>query len=198
MSGAPIVGYRAWSVVDSELRSLFVEQSVWPAGERMVAECLPHRLHGQPMPHDAPCQQCECGIYARTTLPGIFDEIWMRGMVKSPDTVVGAVLLFGVTYHGKSGPHVIRAQYAQPICLMASDAWYPMQLPDDPEQNLAAWRGMLGRVSQRYGLPVVPRTSIEQYAAEFGEPLCTTEDERVTRTHEEPRWRAWWQGLGLA
>jgi hypothetical protein len=193
---APIVGYRAWTVVDGDLRSLFVEHSVWPAGERMVAECFPHRLHGQPPPHDSPCQQCDCGIYARTTLLGIFDEIWLRGLVKSPDTVVGAVLLYGVTYHGKSGPHVIRAQYAQPLCLLAEDAWYPLRLTDDGI-DLQAWREMLERVSRRYGLPVVRRNSIEQYAAEFGEPLCTAEDERVTHASADPRWRSWWPwGLG--
>lgn len=191
MSGAPIVGYRAWRVVGDELSSLFVEQIAWPAGERMVAECMPHRLHSQPAPHDAPCQQCDCGIYARTTLPGIFDELWRRGMA-SRDTVVGAVLMFGVTYHGKSGPHVIRAQYAQPLCLLADDAWYPFRAPDEPVAHLQEWRAVLGRVSQRYGLPVVGRSSIEQYAAEFGEPLCTAEDERVTPWSAEPRWRNWW------
>lgn len=196
----PIIGYRAWRVEGNDLRSVFVGDSVWTVGERMVAECLPQAAwYGRPISHAAPDQKCACGIYARTTLAGIFDELWLAGMAKAHSVVVGAVAMFGNTYHGKNGPHVIRAQHAQPICLLASDAWYPMQLPDDPEQDLQAWRDMLERVSQRYGLPIVPRTGIEQYAAEFGEPLSTTEDARVTHTVAEPRWRTWWPwGLGFS
>jgi hypothetical protein len=195
----PIVGYRTWRVVDSDLRSVFVmPEAVWPAGQRMVAECLPHRLHGQPMPHDAPCQQCDCGIYARTTLAGIFDELWRGGMAGEHSIIVGAVAMFGSTFHGKAHPHTIRAQYARPICLLAPDAWYPFRTPvetlSEPPTDLdmTGWLSTLDRVSEQYGLPIVARSDIEKYAAEFGEPLRSAGDERVTRAAEEPRWRSWW------
>jgi hypothetical protein len=58
--------------------------------------------------------------------------------------------------------------------------------------DMTRWRNTLDRVSEQYGLPIVARSGIEKYAVEFGEPLRSVGDERVTRAAEEPRWRSWW------
>jgi hypothetical protein len=197
----PIIGYRAWRVVgDYRLQSVFT-LARWPVRDRMEAECrLPNTAISlaPTTSHTAPSLECSCGIYARTTLAGIFDELWRGGMAGEHSVIVGAVAMFGSTFHGKAHPHTIRAQYAQPICLLAPDAWYPFRTPvetlSEPPTDLdmTGWRSTLYRVSEQHGLPIVARSGIEKYAAEFGEPLRSVGDERVTRAAEEPRWRSWW------
>jgi hypothetical protein len=191
VSRAPIVGYRAWNVGSTGALCSLFNEAIWLVGKPLTAKCL-----GVPPNHEAPCSWCQCGIYARTTLDGIFAEVWSRGLARSPDSVIGAVLLFGNTYHGKSEPQVVRAQYAQPVCLLAEDTWYPMQVPDEPYADILAWRAGLEMASERYLLPIVPRSGIAQYAAEFGEPLVAHEDERVAPMQYEPRWRSWWPRWG--
>jgi hypothetical protein len=184
----PIIGYRAWRVEGDTLRSVF-RDALWTVGGRMGAVCIPSV--GTDQRHPAPYAECDCGIYARTTLDGIFVELWDRAIVGDTSVIIGAVAMFGSTYHGKSNPHVIRAQYAQPICLLAMDAWYPARGYHEHAPDIQAWEARLQRVAQRYGLPLIPRSGIAKYAAEFGEPLSAPADERVTDNPDEPRWRCW-------
>jgi hypothetical protein len=186
---APIVGYRAWRVDElGRLLSIF-EFVTWPVGAQLVAECRQPIMTGRHPDHAAPYGPCRCGIYARTTLAGIFDELWRGSISTVQDPVIGVATMYGSTYHGTSKAQTIRAEYAQPLCLLTEDAWYPFR--SRGEVDMVRWRTLLERASQRYGLPIIPRSGIEHYAAEYGEQIGTTGDSTYTLP-AEPRWRAWW------
>jgi hypothetical protein len=73
----PVVGWRTWSVSESEgrlrLRSVMFE-AIWVPGRPFVADCRnsPHLLrrlwHRRPRIHASPDFSCSCGIYAATSL----------------------------------------------------------------------------------------------------------------------------------
>ncbi len=55
----PILGWRVWRIaVDGELVSAYTPAG-WPARAPIVARCYEH-----PGQHDAPFEQCVCGVYA--------------------------------------------------------------------------------------------------------------------------------------
>jgi len=175
----PLEGWRAWRVGrDGEgapyrLQSL-VQRAAWPARQELVAECLRGRtlfarLRGRRR-HGAPQPDCECGIYATTsleqlltvyafTLAALFSQQpWQRASY-----VFGRVALWGSVIECERGWRAARA-YPRQIFIPAArggggapgeglagdlaDYGVPVQVLSfaggDPLEMLGFWRGRLG------------------------------------------------------
>src|SRR5271169_449435 len=90
---SPIVGYRVWTWNTLGLRSL--SGTLWRPGQPQVARCRASTVVGRSKAnddvHDAPHEDCTCGIYATKTLHyfrsagydryGIYGEVYLWGTV---------------------------------------------------------------------------------------------------------------------
>ena len=129
----PFVGIRAW-LVNKNLRneerlfSVYKSGINWPVGRRLEAQCITPssvwaglgvKMFAQAKPddpvkklpqHDAPYQDCTCGIYALNSYLN-HDEVtpW------SNEAILGVVLMWGHVLEGERG---WRAQYAKAIALL--------------------------------------------------------------------------------
>ena len=163
-----VIGYRAWRADDEGL--------LWPVYSRRVpwlpgvntARCTrswSHRLalrwlwgerdlavFGAATKHDAPAQDCACGLYS-----------WRRPMQRwfehpalcTPPRIVGAVASWGRLQVHADG---FRAQRACVVTLA-----YPDHVPRAPSS--------LGRIAERYRADVVPLSELEQAASRHGTPV---------------------------
>ncbi|MDB5065954.1 MAG: hypothetical protein JWM18_2388 [Chloroflexi bacterium] len=149
-------------------------RSVWPAGQVVEAACMSSAY--EPPTHRAPLDGCRCGLYARTTLDGCFDEypyypVYGYSMPTRAFMATGAVLMWGITLRGR---RVIRSQYSRVLCLTERpDIWASRTGPLFPSaivtETVAARHQTLEAICREYGVPMVPFRSMERYVAEFGE-----------------------------
>jgi hypothetical protein len=148
----PIVGWRAWDVVDDFggplLRSLFFP-ATWPKLRSLQAECkrrpLLARLRRGRQPHAAPLARCECGIYAcdlelaasYLEEPPSFDDRLLQ-------RVAGQVALWGDVVECERG---WRAEKAYPAAIFVSTC------PLGRRASRRAPRELASQL-ERYGVPV--------------------------------------------
>jgi len=105
----PILGWRAWKVVDGRLYST-VFGTLWPEQARLEATC---GLGGRSSPgglrgvHEAPYGACECGIYALKSQSRALAIA--RQVLPPARAAVGRVSLWGHVVETECG---YRAQYA--------------------------------------------------------------------------------------
>jgi|tagenome__1003787_1003787.scaffolds.fasta_scaffold20975068_2 hypothetical protein len=145
---ATLVAFRAWRVVDGELRSPFL--GVTWSSPVLRADCyrdlpLPvrsaRRLDAPHLPGH-PC--CSCGVSARRVPDGDFARVDFRG-------VSGIVRLSGeITLEGEA----IRAEQAQVVALALYDRW--------PRDHARAVRA----IAERFEADVVDLDDLEAAAAE--------------------------------
>ncbi|HEV2769213.1 MAG TPA: hypothetical protein VGV40_03425 [Solirubrobacteraceae bacterium] len=150
---APVVGFRAWRIVDRRLLSPHIPVR-WE-GRTMQASCYPanRRLtFGRgwlSAPHASPDPECKCGIYAYHR-PGV------RSWFGEFEWVEGVVACWGRLEAHADG---LRAERARVEGLVT---------PGDGE---ASRRGAVEVVAARLGVPVVARAQLEDFAAQVGAPL---------------------------
>lgn len=143
----PVAGFRAWRVIDGELRSPYVDV-VWR--ERVLrAACYRRRPDQDRIPcHSAPERDCGCGIYAYHDL----DSVLMPS-VPVTRTVLGIVTVWGTVQVHADG---LRAEYA---CLRAL-------------AFRSGWGGTLNRDTQRIahglGADLVEPDELEEAAIAYG------------------------------
>jgi hypothetical protein len=104
-----LIGWRVWCVVETRhgLRlASVIKDELWPLGEELVAHCAADA------DHDAPQQECTCGIYAAREPATVWT--YLRGRDDPPVVrrVLGRVALWGrVVEH----EHGWRASHALPL-----------------------------------------------------------------------------------
>ena len=149
----PVVGFRAWKVIDDRLLSPYIPCE-WE-GPQMHAVCYPANrslLHGEgwlDVPHASPHPACRCGIYAYHqpgAQPYYGEWLWVEGVV----TVWGRLEVH------RDG---LRAEHARVEALV---------LPDEGD---AARRDAAAVVAARLGVRLVERQAMERTAAQVGAPL---------------------------
>lgn len=125
----PFEAWRVWRIVrrgrEYSLGSL-VQRVLWPAGRVFTADCLrtrgPFSLVRRRRPHEAPCPECECGIYAATldTAAQYLTDAPLGGVAR----VLGRVRLWGTVVECERG---FRASHAYPSRMYlpadAGDSW---------------------------------------------------------------------------
>lgn len=106
----PSLGYRAWRLdAAGHLQSpyAYVSSGVcWPSKRPLVAKCTYED-------HQAPSEECDCGIYTKATLQGVRKHFW----TDSANLVFGEVALWGKVVEHDDG---YRAQYAYPTRLFVA------------------------------------------------------------------------------
>lgn len=146
----PFTAWRVWRVIRSAgvywLGSV-VQDTRWPPGAPLRAECLVRRIFGRRrrIGHEAPHMKCECGIYG-TSLEGVspyLADAPCRGVAR----VVGRVALWGTVVECDRG---YRASEAYPL-----ELYVPV---DAGEPWLADWREIAFGLA-RYGVPIEPLDS---------------------------------------
>lgn len=139
-AGAPIVGFRAWRprLHGESLRLVSLYRDAPWNGNRPTTASCDIRSN-----HAAPALRCTCGLYACHSLRAA------ALYVDVTDVVFGAVLGWGRVYLHENG---WRAQHAQVLCFTS------IGLPREEEIRVAA----------AAGLPLLPSSGVETYAAEFG------------------------------
>jgi hypothetical protein len=115
----PAVGWKVWAVEHdigrTRLRSVLYGD-LWPARGPFRAAC--GRLLRTP--HDAPFEDCECGVHAGRELAA-----WQHYLaVGDGNRVFGRVLLWGATIEGSAG---WRSAQARPV-----EIFVPASVPDSP------------------------------------------------------------------
>jgi hypothetical protein len=120
----PLVGWRAWAIVDSpaglELRSL-VYAHTWPAREPLQQECEA----GGCLAARWPAQPHSCGIHAfkqradAVGYPATWEARRTGFSVTSDEYVIGQVSLWGRVIEHERG---FRAQFAYPYALFLAPA----------------------------------------------------------------------------
>jgi hypothetical protein len=150
-----ITGLRAWRYVDSvdgwRLQSA-VQTMLWPPNQRLEAECLrlgmAHPMAPMPIrtsPHQdaTPAEGCKCGFWGLAAVNEVYAQFGTRIVKKvKPDSerfVYGTIALWGRVLTGTKG---WRAQYAYPLALVS-------------EATTLNNRGLLSRLAEIYGIPVV-------------------------------------------
>ena len=134
-------------------------------GEHAVARCRPYpmqRALGVLRPrslwrmpggdflreaHEAPAEECACGIYAWNSLGPRFE-----------DAHFGVYLGWGRVYHGRG---YWRAQYVKPLAI--GKLGRPERF--DREGERAQW---IEGIAQRYDLPILQGEDVDRYATMFG------------------------------
>ena len=134
-------------------------------GEHAVARCRPYpmqRALGVLRPrslwrmpggdflreaHEAPAEECACGIYAWNSLGPRFE-----------DAHFGVYLGWGRVYHGRG---YWRAQYVKPLAI--GKLGRPERF--DREGERARW---IEGIAQRYDLPILQGEDVDRYATLFG------------------------------
>jgi hypothetical protein len=154
----PIVGWRAWLVVDDEgeirLSSL-VYKNVWVPRCELVASCqrrvfcFPRVWRKKPSEHPAPTEACYCGIYgvrdADHAAAYLASALWQDEPLRWPllHRAIGRVFLWGSVVESEQGWRASHA-YPQRIYLPKRG-----QL-DEPPARL----GELVSALSGYGVPV--------------------------------------------
>jgi hypothetical protein len=142
---APIIGWRAWHVVEEDgdlLLSSVVYPLLWRPGTVTHAECRPFPDAGSlhPAEHVAPQRDCFCGVYAGTTAQHA--EPYLDGyghLIGSAPVVLGRVALWGTVVECAEG---WRGSHAYPHDLFVPTRG-ASRTPDELALGLA-----------RYGVPV--------------------------------------------
>lgn len=149
----PVVGFRAWRVIDEELSSPYIPVR-WE-GRLMHATCHPANrvltfgAGWNAVPHDSPDPACKCGIYAYTRpqrAPYVGEFEWVAGIVTA----------WGRIEAHRDG---LRAEHARIEALALQPGWS------------AARRGRTERIAARLGCDVVEHDELEEAAGRYGEPL---------------------------
>lgn len=155
----PVIGYRGWRVIraskrgsdgryreGNEIALQSLNGGEWARTEVTHAKCISYS-------HGAPNYHCECGLYVLSSLadaPKWYGGTWPDGVL------VGAVIGWGnVIQHGDEG---WRAEHARPIAFLDTSLF-----KDEPLVEAAA---------QQYGVPVLPRKSLQLLAKEYGEAFA--------------------------
>jgi hypothetical protein len=149
----PVVGFRAWKVIDDRLLSPYIPCR-WE-GRVMRATCYPANrslLRGEgwlDAPHASPHRDCRCGIYAyhRPGAQSYYGEwLWVEGVV---------------TVWGRLEAHRdgLRAEHARVELLAGTGRADP------------ARRRAVEAVAARLGVPLVAAGDLPSAAAEIGAPL---------------------------
>lgn len=160
----PIIGLRAWVINHGFLASSYTSRNSfggahWPAREKFSAACeiyrgLPTYSDRKHVVHEAPKQDCSCGVYACER------ELEIQYNAENGPFVWGRVALWGrVVQHNKGW----RAQYAYPVSLVLVNAphngIYPGMSSDyvpkpQPPMNDDVLEGLRETLALRYGIPV--------------------------------------------
>lgn len=137
---APIVGFRCWKarLTNGRVRLTSVYKDAPWDAHRPIDAVCDLRTK-----HAAPSLRCSCGLYACYSLR----EAVLQGF--GAEVVFGAVIGWGRVFLHENG---WRAQTAQVVCFT------PIGLPREEDVAVAA----------AAGLPLVPSSAVETYAAEFG------------------------------
>jgi hypothetical protein len=150
---APVVGFRAWRVIDERLTSPYIPVR-WD-GRRMHAACYPanrNLLFGEGWlgePHASPDPRCKCGIYAYHQpheAPYVGEFEWVGGIV----TVWGRI---EVHHDG------LRAEHAQIEALARQPGW--------GERRVRRTQ----RIAAALGVELVAGEELEAAAPRYGAPL---------------------------
>lgn len=144
---SPIVAYRAWQLADSGLRSLSGES--WHTGQALAAGCSVRSAR-----HQAPHEDCACGIYAAKSL----EQLRKIGYLGLADLsgISGEAYLYGEVYlWGTVIEHELgwRAQFASPKSLTLS----AKVIRFDTLRTLAAYGVDIFLDSWKGGKPVTTR-----------------------------------------
>ena len=181
----PVGGVRAWIAAEEAsgavvLRSLVMPHAAWRSATE-TARCGLGRL-----PHDAPDERCECGLYAwweldDTAVGQAADAVATALGLRALGAVLGAVMGWGdrVVLHREGW----RAGHARIVALSAPDpavcgAMLGRYLARvEPYADWAAERAALSvwasepvvdRIAAAYAVPVVPLRGLETVALEHG------------------------------
>lgn len=135
----PVVGYRAWRLGDDgALAPVTMTRAIWTPGVN-EARCLSRPFK----PHEAPGQDCGCGIYALS---------WADDPRLDAETLaVGSVAAWGDMEVHSTG---FRTRYACITALCRTDT--------APPEHLAK----LKAAAARYGVPLIDRTALSVVALE--------------------------------
>lgn len=118
------IGYDTWDNVWLKSRN----GAVWPGYQPMIATCGTDLLK---LKHDAPKEECECGIYA-------FDDPKHKDL-QAMAIAWGEVALYGEVFICETG---YRAEYAYPKTIFLRDNGTKIQ------------KMMAGALAENYGVPV--------------------------------------------
>jgi len=154
----PVVGIRGWRVSQTlrnhdRLFSVYKPGVSWPVGRKVTAQCIqPSAVLGKwiahTMPiqgklddpikslpvHDAPYEDCTCGIYA-------LNSSLVSGEVRpwQSNALVGVVLMWGRVLEGTRG---WRGQYAKVVSLWMDS--------EEPERA-----NLISQMAEMYHVPVI-------------------------------------------
>lgn len=182
---APVAGVRAWIATEESsgavvLRSQVLPHSAWRSSTETAA-CGLGRL-----PHDAPDERCECGLYAwwqldDTAVGQAADAVATALGLHPLGAVLGAVIGWGdrVVLHRegwRSGRARIVALCApdRAVCgemlrtYLARVEPYADWAAERASRSVWASEAVVRRVAGAYGVPVVPQRGLEAIAREHG------------------------------
>lgn len=145
----PLIGIRAWKAKHNgqhQLRlSSVYKETLWPINRKKMASCIepfPNWVQSPDGiwllnqtaihdPHDAPDEDCSCGIYA------VNSTDYSDNLTAWPDsTYIGLVFIWGKVLEGQKG---FRGQFARPAALFKEDKK----------------KAMIQRLAKIYRIPVV-------------------------------------------
>lgn len=155
-----VVGFRHWRVNPSTNRLQGpVTACEWPHDQRMAADCVDTGLSTEPLrnpvPHESPDVDCQCGLYAYHTVEDARDNY-----ANNSRNILGAAVYWGAVHIRTAG---FRAQYGRIVAL--SDC------REDRRRDGERWEGLLDAICERYKIPLVPLDLLEEYAGTFGAPM---------------------------
>ena len=144
----PILGWRVWRIaVDGELVSAYTPAG-WPARAPIVARCYEH-----PGQHEAPDEQCVCGVYACDDANAALFYAHRSG-----SAVVGRTKLWGRVVEHEAGWRAERS-YAESV-------YVPREHFEETTEDVAA------HLAHRYGVAVhVVEELRSVIALPVGEPV---------------------------
>jgi hypothetical protein len=159
----PIIGWRVWRIaVDGELVSAYTPAG-WPGRAPIVARC-----YERPGAHDAPDEQCVCGVYACEEANAALFYAHRSG-----SAVVGRTRLWGRVVEHEAG---WRAERSYP------DAIYvPREHFDGSAETVAA------HLAHRYGVPV---HVVDELRSVIAQPEHSAVTSRDVPMPELPEWVA--------
>ncbi len=145
----PILGWRVWRIaVDGELVSAYTPAG-WPARAPIVARCYEH-----PGQHEAPDEQCACGVYACDDANAALFYAHRSG-----SAVVGRTKLWGRVVEHEAG---WRAERSYP-----ESVYVPREHFEETADDVAA------HLARRYGVPVYVVEELRSViASPPGEPVA--------------------------
>ena len=148
----PILGWRVWRIaLDGELVSAYTPAG-WPARAPIVARCYEH-----PGQHEAPHEQCVCGVYACDDANAALFYAHRSG-----SAVVGRTKLWGRVVEHEAG---WRAERSYP-----ESVYVPREHFEETADDVAA------HLARRYGVTVhVVEELRSVVSAPIGEPVAPRE-----------------------